>query len=234
VPQLIPSAEADIGLPDEDHPHGEGLLTYDLFSEEFGLLGALYDRMETMAEASEILALLNVGKRLRRGTREWTKGDLQFIIRWRHMEALMSRIGQEANTELRLAQAFKVQDEQSRTAALCRIPGVGPVLASVLLTLTFPNKYAPLDNHTWSALSSLGFELRNRPFSGGGYTIPELLRYLRLTKALAKIARGTPWETAKALYALDQVRTRTKWKREFDSLKPSPPILAFPSADLEV
>lgn len=230
----MPAAEVNTALPDEEDPGGGALLLFDLFSEEFVLLRTLYDKMGGMEEASEVLGLLELGKQVRQGTREWTKDDLESIVRWKHMEALMSKIEREANLGLRLAQAFRVRDEESRTEALCRIPGIGPVLASVLLTLTFPDKYAPLDNRTWSALSSLGFELRKRPYSGGGYTIPELLRYLRLMKALAKIARATPWEAAKALYALDQVKTRTKWKREFDSLKSSPPVLALPSAELEV
>ena len=189
------------------------------FSEEFLLLREVYVRMERETEARQVLVLLNRGRQVRQDSGKWTKRDLESVVRWRHMHALIPNIERQADIELRLAEAFKVQDEESRTEALCRIPGIGPVLASVLLTLTFPEEYAPLDNHTWKALSSLGFELRNRPSSGGGYRIPELLRYQRLMKSLAKKTGSIPWETAKALYALDQVKTRAKWKLKFDSIK---------------
>jgi len=218
--------ENSLGVP--------ALLNHDLFSEDFVMLRGVYDRLETMVEASQVLGLLGLGKRVREGNRGWTKDDLESITRWKRMQPLMANIEREANIELRLAHAFKVQDEESRIEALCRIPGIGPVLASVLLTLTFPEKYAPLDSHTWNALSRLGFELRNRPFSGGGYTIPELLRYLRLMKSLAKVMKATPWEVAKALCALDQVKTRTKWKREFDLLKSSASVLVLSSANFGV
>jgi hypothetical protein len=129
----------------------------------------------------------------------------------------MPKIGE--NIELRLAQALRLQDEESRIEDLCRIPGVGPVVASVLLTLTFPERYAPLDSHAWSALFRLGFGLRKRPYSGGGYTAHELFRYTRIVRSLAKSMHTLPWDMAKALHAGDKVGTETKWKSEFDLIK---------------
>jgi len=130
---------------------------------------------------------------------------------------LMPKIGEDI--EVRLAQALKLQDEESRIEDLCRIPGVGPALASVLLTLTFPERYAPLDSHTWNALFRLGFELRKRPYSAGGYTAHELFRYTRIVRSLAKSMGTSPWDLAKALHAWEKVSTERKWKSEFNLIK---------------
>jgi hypothetical protein len=210
-------------------------LRLDKFDQDFSRLRALYDNLKMTRETTFVLELLETGKRVRQGTRTWTKDDLGTIVRWNHMQPLMPKIVREApDIEVLLAHAFDVQDEENRMEALCRIPGIGPALASVMLTLTFPEKYAPLDSHAWSGLCRLGFELPKKPFSGGGYTISELLRYLRIIRTLAKAVDATPWEAAKALHALDQAGTKSKWKREFDSLR-SPSkvsVVASPTANL--
>jgi hypothetical protein len=104
---------------------------------------------------------------------------------------------------------------------------MGPVLTSILLTLTYPTEYAPLNSHSWNGLCSLGFDLPKRPFRGGGYSVRGLLRYLSIVRPLAKEMKRKPWNIAKALHALDQVKTKAKWKREFDTLKSSPILHAL-------
>jgi hypothetical protein len=190
--------------------------------------------MQMARETTIVLELLEVGKQVRQGIRRWTKSDLGNILRWKHMHSLMPRIVRETpDIEIRLAHALCVQDEESRMEALCRIRDIGPALASVLLTLTFPKRYAPLDHHAWNGLCRLGFELARKPFSGGGYSIAELMRYEKIVVTLARMANTTPWDVAKALHALDQVSLKTKWKREFDSLKSlfSLSVFASPSYD---
>ena len=189
---------------------------FEDFQSHFASFGALYDRLEN-GSTFEIPDLLRRGRQVQRGMAAWTKHDIEDIVRWKRIQSLMPRI--DENIELRLAQALKLQDEERRIEDLCRIPGVGPVLASVLLTLTFPERYAPLDNHAWNALSRLGFELRKRPYSGGGYTAHELFRYTRIVRSLAKSMDTLPWDMAKALHALDKVDTETKWKSEFDLIR---------------
>jgi hypothetical protein len=212
-------------------------LDLDEFGQDFSLLSALYDKLEMARETTFVPELLETGKQVRQGTGTWTKDDLRSIVRWKHMHSLMPKIAREArDIELRLAHAFDVQDEESRMAALGRIPGIGPAIASVLLTLTFPEKYASLDNHAWNGLCRIGFELTRRPFSGGGYSIAELRRYEKILVILARMVNATPSDVAKALHALDQVSLKTKWKREFDSLKSlfSLSVLASPSTDPRV
>jgi hypothetical protein len=194
----------------------EAIHVFEDFQSDFASFGALYDRLEN-GSAFEIPGLLLRGRQVQRGMAAWTKHDLEEIVRWRRIQSLMSKM--DENIELRLTQALRLQDEESRIEDLCRIPGVGPVLASVLLTLTFPERYAPLDNHAWNALFRLGFDLRKRPYSGGGYMAHELFRYTRILRSLAKSMDTLPWNMAKALHAWDKVDTETKWKSEFDLIK---------------
>lgn len=199
-----------------NHTEQEATHVFENFQSDFASFGALYDRLENDSPF-EIPNLLRRGRQVQRGMAAWTKHDLEEIVRWRRIQSLMPKI--DENIKFRLAQALRVQDEESRIEDLCRIPGVGPVLASVLLTLTFPEKYAPLDNHAWNALFCLGFDIRKRPYSGGGYTAHELFRYTRIVRALAKSMDTLPWDMAKALHAWDKVSTETKWKSEFDLVK---------------
>jgi hypothetical protein len=193
----------------------EAIHVFEDFQSDFASFGALYDRLEN-GSAFEIPSLL-LRRQVQRGMAAWTKHDLEEIVRWRRIQSLMSKI--DENIELRLAQALRLQDEVSRIEDLCRIPGVGSVLASVLLTLTFPERYAPLDCHAWNALFRLGFDLRKRPYSGRGYTAHEVFRYTRILRSLAKSMDTLPWNMAKALHAWDKVATETKWKSEFDLIK---------------
>jgi len=192
------------------------------FIRDFSVYRAIYDELEATKEPCLVLRLLDVGKQVKGGTRSWTTSDLQDIIRWKRLQPLMPRIQNgTSDIEERLENASRIRDEEAAVEALCNIRGIGPALASILLTLTFPEKYAPLDCHTWNALSHLGFDLQKRPNSGGSFTVSELARYLRIIRKLARDTSSTPWEAAKALYALDKVKTRTKWQNKFHSYFPN-------------
>lgn len=197
-------------------PEQEAAGLFDELHADVRTFCDLYDRLEGTRLVG-VPSLLRRGKQVQHGMAAWTKHDLEEIVRWRKIQSLRPKI--DANIELSLAHAFMLQDEESRIDVLCRIPGIGPVLASVLLTLTYPEKYAPLDSHTWNTLSRLGFELRKRQFSGGGYTVHELVRYIRIVRSLAKSMNTQPWDMAKALHAFDKMNTKTKWKSEFDLIK---------------
>jgi hypothetical protein len=185
------------------------------FLDGLPVYNALYDRMDRSVLVSR---LLDTGKGVRVGVKSWGKSDLETIIHWKHMQPLMARI-EASNIESRLADAFRVKDGEERIEDLCSIPGVGPALASILLALTCPEEYAPLDSHAWKALCRLGFDLPSKPFSGGGYTIPELMRYLGFIRNLADEVKASPWAIAKALHALDKAKVNKKWRNELASLR---------------
>jgi hypothetical protein len=155
--------------------------------------------------------LYRVGKRIKNGELLWTKLDLMDVIRWKRLHPLMKRITQSApELEQRLNDALTTGDGGDRVEALCGMQGFGPVLASAILTLTWPETYGFIGYHSWTALGALGFDVSGRPFSGGGYTIPEYLRFLMIIQQLAGQVGSSPAQIADALYAYDNVRRKSK------------------------
>jgi hypothetical protein len=186
---------------------------------DLSLLGAAYEEMEMSRQLSLTQRLLEAGKQVRQGTRTWTKQDLKDVARWKHLQPLMSRI--EKNLEdidKSLGHVFEIQNEAERIEALCRIPGIGPALASMILTFTFPDTFCPIDYHAWNGLRSLGFGFMRKDGSGTAFTVSEFFEYLKAVRKLAKERNTTPWEVAKALHALDKVKNRKRWRESFDSI----------------
>jgi len=188
--------------------------TMEDFLWDFDTYRALYEQLETRKRRPLASHLQDVGKEVNQGIRSWTKSDLKDIVRWKRVQRLIPRIENAPDIEEGLEHAFRIQDEQARIEALCRIPGVGPVLASAILTFTSPEIYGLLDCHAWNALRFLGFQLPEKHASSGTFTIPELLAFLRIIRKLAKKKTTTPSEVHKALYALEKVRTNKRWSRQ--------------------
>ena len=153
--------------------------------------------------------LFLVGKRVRNHERIWTKLDLVDVIRWRRLHSLAKRITPSAaEIEQLLNEALTASDGDDKVQALCEIKGFGPVLASAISTLTWPDSYGLLDYHTWTAIRSLGFDVSERQFSGGGFTVPEYAHFLAIIRELAQHAESSPAQTTDALYAFDNARRR--------------------------
>jgi hypothetical protein len=180
----------------------------------FDTYRAVYEQLETRKRRPLAPHLLDIGKRVNQSIRSCTKSDLKNIVRLKRMHRLIPKIENAPNIEERLEHALRIQDEQARIEALCRIPGIGPVLASAILTFTSPETYGLLDCHAWNALRFLGFHLPKKDASSGTFTISELLEFLRIIRKLAKEKTTTPSEVHKALHALDRVRTNKRWNRQ--------------------
>jgi len=160
----------------------------------------------------------------------WTKSHLELIARWKQLHPLMSRIERnDQEVEERLMETYSIREEDARIDFMCRTPGVGPVLASLLLTLTYPENYAPLELHAWNALADLGFDVTRKDSSGGGFTPAEFSRYLEIVRNLANEANTTPWEISKGLHAINKVKTTKKWRKQLDHLMLSQSQLSPPS-----
>lgn len=138
--------------------------------DEFQLYLRLYEELEPAEGFSQISRLLDIGREVQQGLRMWTKFDLELITRWKQLHPVMSRIEKnEHDIEERLRQAFSIREEDARIDFMCRTPGIGPVLTSLILTLTYPDKYAPLELHAWNALVQLGFDVTGKDNSGGEF-----------------------------------------------------------------
>jgi hypothetical protein len=184
------------------------------FLRNFETYLAVYEKLETTKDVKIGNRLFAIGREIRQGTRSWTKSDLEVVVRWKHLERLMPRIERVRDIEERLELAFKIQEEHTRIGALWAIPGIGPVLASVMLTLTWPETCGVLDYHAWNALSSLGFDLPKKENDGSTFRIAEFLRYLRIIRKLARDSTANPNEVYKALYTLDKAETNENWKKQ--------------------
>lgn len=151
--------------------------------------------------------LFKVGTQVREGDRIWTKADLNTIIEWKKLQPLRRRIqGGSIELEKQLDIALKQRNDEDRVSSLCRISGFGPVLACALLTLTWPESYGALDNPSWQALGRLGFGLPPKPYSGGGFTVAEALKYQRILRFLGRITSALPVHVADALNAFYKIR----------------------------
>jgi hypothetical protein len=187
----------------------------DEFLSNFQLYCELYRRLETLDETTVPDDTLSVGEKLGLGSKSWTKRDLEDLLRRKHLHHFFPKIGVTPNLDKQLIDAFKVQEEKARIEALCEIPGIGPVLASVVLESMSPETYGALSSHAWSALRLLGFNLPKKRASHDNFTVHELLRYLEIVGRLARERDTKPTHMAKALYAFDKAVTDNRWKRQF-------------------
>jgi hypothetical protein len=156
-----------------------------------------------------------VGRDTKLGIGSWTKRDLEDLLRRRHLHHFFPKIDGTPNLEKHLIHAFKHQEEKARIEALCEIPGIGPVLASVILESMSPELYGALNCHAWNALRLLGFDLRKKRASHDSFTVHELPKYLEIVRMLAAERGTTPAQAAKALFAFDKAAADKRWKRQF-------------------
>jgi len=191
----------------------------EAFLLDFDAYHALCQELETPKNLQLDPHLLNIGKQVQQGIRSWTKSDLKDIVRWKRCPGVMLQIENTPDIDERLKHAFKIKDEENRLKALCRIPGVGRVVASAMLTFTSPEFYGILDRHAWNGLNILGFNLPRKDGDGMNFTFLQLLMFLRIVRKLAAHKGTTPAEVCKALYALDKVRENKKWKAQLDIIK---------------
>lgn len=189
------------------------------FLGDFDVHRRVYESLQTPTELELSDSLMQVGKQVRHGSKHWTRSDLADIARWKRLHPLMPRILRRApDIDDLLARGLRNKREEDKIDALCRIPGLGPVLASAILMFTYPEDYGNVDYHTWNALRRLGFDLPQKDY-GGSFTIMELLSYLQIVREMSAYKRTRPREIDKALHAFDRTKTKRKWKETFDSVK---------------
>ena len=124
--------------------------------EEIVRWARLYDSKQS---PSDLKTENDVGSRLRE-TRELSKADLLRMVSWK-FESLPGRKGlilsrassvgeQEISETFR--RALDAGCEKTRISELLKLPGIGPAMASVILTFYDPKEYAVLDIHVWREL----------------------------------------------------------------------------------
>lgn len=188
---------------------------FDEFLNNFRIYYAVYRRLEISDESTASSETLAVGDEPSLGIRSWTKRDLEDLLRRKNLHHFFAKIDRTPNLEKHLIEAFKAQGGEARIEALCEIPGVGPVLASVILESMSPEMYGALSCHAWYALRLLGFDLPKKRVNCDSFSVHELLKYLEIVRMLARENGTTPAQMEKALYAFDKTVTDKRWERQF-------------------
>lgn len=185
------------------------------FLENFNTYCTLYQRLNNTDETAVHSEAFFRGTPSGQKIKSWTKPELEDLLQSKHLHHFFGKIDGTPNLEKRLVRALGIHQENGRIETLCDIPGIGPVLASVLLESMYPETYGALNYHTWNALRLLKFDLaKKRACCGDSFTVRELLKYLQIIRMLARQTGTTPAQMATALYAYDRALTDDKWKRQ--------------------
>lgn len=175
------------------------------FLQNLNFYLATYAKSESALRHGLTVHLVNVGREVRCGARNWSRQDLDDIASWKGLRSRMLMTETDSSElENHLEGALGISDESSRVRALCDVRGIGPILASTLLMFTWPEIYGFMDNRTCNSLRYLGFEFPKK-YSASRFTVHQLLTYLRIIRALKEDGRVSAMEIAEALYALDSV-----------------------------
>ena len=166
-----------------------------------------FEEHESMGQDGLTEYLFYLGRDVKAGRKSWTEADVHSIVVWRRLHPLWKRIKEEpTNLERCLSVALAENDLRNRLDAMCRIPGFGPVLACAILTLTWPETYGTLDNPSWRALGLLNFDLPERPYCGGGFSVTDAVHYQTIIRTLSRIGHRNPAQVANALHAFSKTR----------------------------
>jgi hypothetical protein len=95
-----------------------------------------------------------------RKNNEVSKNQILDIIDWKfsdkphyikRMKGIFEGVGDDEVREI-TKHSFQLTFDEYKLKLLCSIPGVGPMLASILLAYYDPYKYGIFDQHTWNQL----------------------------------------------------------------------------------
>ena len=112
-------------------------------------------------------------------------------VRQKHNYLVNKKIVEKVTKE-----AFKETDERKKMEELCKLKGVGIPMASAILTIVFPNKYAVIDIRCIEMLNKLNLTIKKH------ITLNVWLEYLIIIRNLAKDNGLTPREIDKILFAM--------------------------------
>jgi len=102
-----------------------------------------------------------LGDKLRK-TKELTKDDLVQVVEWKFKELLgrkkriLGLVAKNNDTEIRRISShifgLSSKDDSYKVNSLCILHGVGPAVASTILTFYNPKEYGVFDIHIWREL----------------------------------------------------------------------------------
>jgi thermostable 8-oxoguanine DNA glycosylase len=176
------------------------------------LISPLRRRQVDYADTERLKAKL---RRLRRERRPFhlTAADFEEILRWKFgRRAARLRSRRAANTgrviravtgaALSLSHPDEEYEQELRLRLLCSMRGVSVMVASAILALSFPDRYAVIDFRVWRQL----FGEQRYHFTASHYR-----RYMRAMRPLAKRLGWPVQEVDHAIWEYDRRRSGAPW-----------------------
>jgi thermostable 8-oxoguanine DNA glycosylase len=144
-------------------------------------------------------------ERLKRATQRGhlTKGELHLVCRWKSVRA-QPLVLSNNHHQIREATsiALSSREERKRLAALTSLRGVGIPMASAILMLLEPDRYAVIDIRVWQLLRTRN-AVKGNP-AGTNFTFKQWAAYLRVVRRLAKEIRVSVRDVERTLFKIHQ------------------------------
>lgn len=125
-----------------------------------------------------------------------TFDDFYRIAMWKSARQKPNYLQNKNNVESISKDAFSIQGESEKMDMLCCLKGVGIPTASAILTIVYPENYAVIDVRCIEMLQELGYSIKKT------ITPNNWLKYLDITRKIAKENNITAREVDKALFAM--------------------------------
>lgn len=117
------------------------------------------------------------------------------ICMWKSARQKQRYIKNKDSVEKKTNSAFAEVDERKRMEMLCRLNGVSIPMASALLTIVYPEKYAVIDIRCLEMLKKKNCDIGKYP------SLNTWIKYLKIMREWAKENNVTPRELDMALFA---------------------------------
>lgn len=132
-----------------------------------------------------------------------TKGELHAVCRWKSRRA-QPLILSNNHHQIREATsvAMTVRGEREKLDALTSLRGVGVPMASAILMLLNPSRYAVIDIRVWRLLRERGAVAGNA--AGSNFTVRQWTTYLRVVRRLSKVVGVSARDVERTLFKLHQ------------------------------
>jgi len=148
-------------------------------------------------DAGTARLMRTLGAARRRG--HLTPRELEAVCRWKSARAIHHvRANTRAAVRGATRAALAARDEGRRMEALLALRGVSVPMASALLTLLRPRRYAVIDIRVWQLLHRAGAVRANA--RGAGFTVGQWREFLLVVRGLAARLGATPRAVERALF----------------------------------
>jgi hypothetical protein len=136
-----------------------------------------------------------------------TLRELASICHWKSPRAIR-QIRRNSKHAVRAVtrRALLSRNERERVSTLIELYGVSVPMASAVLTLLFPRRYAVIDIRVWQLLHRLGSVTRNA--RGVGLSVDHWLEFLAIVRRVAAALRVTPRRAERTLFGIHRAHQR--------------------------